>query len=266
MKKFLIIITALFGFGTLISSGQSDRCSARSSKPKVVAHRGHWTLSGSAQNSIRSLVLADSVGAYASEFDVWMTSDSVLVLNHDPSINDVVIQRSSSELVLKQKLVNGETVPTLSDFLDVAKTLKINLVLELKEHETESANISAARKCVDMIAEKGLTDRVTYITFSPVAYAEFIGYAPSNESYFLYDALSPERIREMGGTGIDYNIGLFQKDPDLTRKCHEMGLKVNIWTVDSDDDINFSIDQGVDFITTNQPERVARLILSRQTP
>ena len=54
---------------------------------KIVAHRGYWTAPGSAQNSIRSLVKADSVGADASEFDVYMTSDDVLVLNHDGLIN-----------------------------------------------------------------------------------------------------------------------------------------------------------------------------------
>lgn len=230
----------------------------------MIAHRGYWTHEGSAQNSLRALVLADSVGAYASEFDVWMTADSVLVVNHDPTINGIEIQKSQSDLVLQQKLVNGETVPTLDAFLNKAKDLKINLVLELKEHSLPQTNIIAADRIVEMIKEKGLYDRTDYISFSPYAFQEFIKVAPGREVSFLYDLLLPDRIKELGGTGIDYNIGHFKNNTKLTQQCHDMGLKVNIWTVDSDDDINFSIDQGVDYITTNQPERTAQLIANRK--
>lgn len=265
MKKlFLLAICAFWGSSIVATAQCGDCCSA--GQPKVIAHRGYWTADGSAQNSVRSLVKADSIGCYASEFDVWMTSDSVLVLNHDASINGIVIQESPSELVLAQKLANGESVPTLNDFLDVAAGLRIRLVLELKEHADPDAQISAARKCVGMINEKGLSDRTDYITFSPLAFGEFINISSGNGVYFLYELLSPEKIKSMGGTGIDYNIGHFRNDCDLTGKCHDMGLKVNIWTVDSDDDINFAISQGVDFITTNYPERCAELIRFRQNP
>ena len=54
--------------------------------PKVIAHRGIWTEPGSTQNSIRSLVKADSIGCYATEFDVWMTADSVMVVSHDGTV------------------------------------------------------------------------------------------------------------------------------------------------------------------------------------
>lgn len=263
MKKFLLSILAVAAVAVPVSAGECGKCCMKKSQPKVIAHRGHWTPEGSAQNSVRSLVLADSVGAYGSEFDVWMTADSVLVLNHDRDINGIVIQESPAELVLAQKLSNGENVPTLDAFLDVAKGLGINLVLELKEHSLPATNIYAATKAVEMIKEKGLYDRTDYITFSPYAFEQFIKVAPGREVSFLYDLILPDRIKELGGTGIDYNIGHFKNNNELTRECHDMGLKVNIWTVDSPDDINFSIDQGVDYITTNQPVVCAELIRSR---
>ena len=70
--------------------------------PKVIAHRGYWKAEGSAQNSIRSIVKADSINCYASEFDVWMTADSVLVVNHDPDINGVHIESSPASRVLAE--------------------------------------------------------------------------------------------------------------------------------------------------------------------
>lgn len=263
MKKLFISLLSAAAMVAPVSARECGGCCQKSSQPKVIAHRGHWTPEGSAQNSVRSLVLADSVGAYGSEFDVWMTADSVLVLNHDRDINGLVIQESPSELVLAQKLSNGENIPTLDAFLDVARNLKINLVLELKEHSTPEANIYAATKAVEMIREKGLYDRTDYITFSPYAFQQFIKVAPGREVSFLYDLILPDRIKELGGTGIDYNIGHFQKNPQLTKQCHDMGLKVNIWTVDTPEDIDFSIDQGVDYITTNQPVVCAGLIKKR---
>lgn len=276
MKRLVIALAAAICASTVIGAYASSKCEKRhhncesrtaaqhDCEPKVVAHRGNWRAEGSAQNSIRSLVKADSVGAYASEFDVWLTADSVLVLNHDATINGHVIQQSPAAVILSQKLSNGELVPTLDAFLDSALTLDIRLVLELKEHSKPEVNQYAARRCVEMIGQKGLTDRTDYITFSPYAFEQFVKSAPANASYFLYELLSPEKIKELGGAGIDYNIGHFHNDPELTKRCHEMGLGVNIWTVDSDDDINFSIEQGVDFITTNEPERVARLIEKRR--
>lgn len=106
---------------------------AQAAAPKVIAHRGYWNTKGAAQNSIRSLVKADSIGCYASEFDVWMTPDSVLIVNHDPTINGIEIQNTPSEIVLKEKLSNGETVPTLEQYLQTASKLNTRLVCELKD-------------------------------------------------------------------------------------------------------------------------------------
>ena len=103
---------------------------------KIVAHRGYWTAQGSAQNSIRSLVKADSIGADATEFDVYMTSDGVLVLNHDGLINGHWVTSTPSTIICEQTLENGEKLPTLRQFLDVAKDLKIDLVFEIKGHPT----------------------------------------------------------------------------------------------------------------------------------
>ena len=51
-------------------------------KVKVIAHRGYWKTEGSAQNSIRSLELANQIKVYGSEFDVHLTADDVPVIHH----------------------------------------------------------------------------------------------------------------------------------------------------------------------------------------
>lgn len=44
-----------------------------------------------------------------------------LVVNHDDHINGYVIETTSSDTILNQKLKNGEYLPSLDQFLDVAK-------------------------------------------------------------------------------------------------------------------------------------------------
>ena len=55
---------------------------------QVIAHRGYWKAEGSAQNSLASLRKAAEAKVYGSEFDVQMTADGIVVVNHDNKIVD----------------------------------------------------------------------------------------------------------------------------------------------------------------------------------
>ena len=104
---------------------------------EVICHRGYWDTDGSAQNSIRSLVKADSIGAWGSEFDVWMTADGVLVVNHDETFNDVVIETAKWKQLKNMRLENGEPLPTLDHMLECGKQLKTRLILEMNPHTSK---------------------------------------------------------------------------------------------------------------------------------
>ena len=75
---------------------------------KVIAHRGFWKTPGSSQNSISSLLKADSIGCYGSEFDVWIAKDNKLVVNHDPVYKMRPMEYSKGDALTGLKLSNGE--------------------------------------------------------------------------------------------------------------------------------------------------------------
>lgn len=228
---------------------------------KVVAHRGYWDAPGSAQNSIRSLVKADSIGCFGSEFDVWMTLDSVLVVNHDPDINGVVIQNSYAADVLKQKLSNGENIPTLDQYLTAAEPLDIRLVLELKTHNSRTTENAALDRVLDLVKKHGLENRTDYIAFSREAFANFVKKAPEGASVqYLNGDYIPEQIKQTGGSGIDYYLGTMRKHPEWIKECHDLGLTVNIWTVNSPKDLKWCLENGADIITTNAPELLQKMV------
>lgn len=238
---------------------------AAAAQPKVIAHRGYWDTPGSAQNSIRSLVKADSIGAYASEFDVWMTADSVLVVNHDPSFNGVVIETSPASVVTAQKLANGENLPTLEQYLTAAKPLKTRLVLELKSHNSLSNEKQAIKQILEMVKNFELEDRIDYITFSPTGFAELVKQAPKPaEVYYLSGNMIPEQIKFMKAKGIDYSLKAMKKHPWWIPECHDLGLEVNVWTVNKPEDMKWCINNKVDYITTNDPEGLQAMLADKK--
>ena len=236
--------------------------SAMAQQSKVVAHRGYWKAPGSAQNSIRALVKADSIGCWGSEFDVWSTADGVLVVNHDASYNGVAIATSRSHEVLSQILPNGEYLPSLASYLEKCKACPdINVVLELKSHTDKKQEEKAVKKAIKLVKRYGLEKRTTYITFSREATLNFIKYAPKGtEVYYLSGDIAPAELKAMGCAGLDYSLGTMKKHPEWITECHQLGLKVNIWTVNAPDDLQWCIDHGADFITTNEPELLQQML------
>ena len=248
--RFLIFL--LFGALNFIALAEN---------PKVIAHRGFWRTEGSAQNSIRSLIKADSIGCYACELDVWMTADSILIVNHDADINGVVIETSNSKEVLTQKLGNGENVPTLDNYLAEAIKLPIRIVCEIKTHNNREVEKYAIKKILELVDKYNLNNKVDYITFSKDAFKNFIKLSPSSSNiYYLEGDYLPVQILFEGGRGIDYQIGILKKHPEWIEECHRLGLLVNVWTVDLEEDMKWCINQGVDFITTNEPEKLLNLV------
>ncbi|WP_455585485.1 glycerophosphodiester phosphodiesterase family protein [Bacteroides sp.] len=223
---------------------------------QVIAHRGYWKTEGSAQNSIASLLKADSIGCYGSEFDVWLTADDKLVVNHDPIFKLKSMERSTAANLTSLKLDNGEYLPTLEQYFKAAQKTKLRLILELKELSKPERETKAVEKIVAMAKKFGLENRMEYITFSLHATKEFIRLAPAGTPvFYLNGDLTPKELKEIGCAGPDYHLSVFKKHPEWIKESHDLGMKVNVWTVNKEKDMKWLIEKKVDFITTNEPER-----------
>ena len=241
MKKLIVMSAACLM--TLAAAAQT----------KIVAHRGYWDCAGSAQNSITSLKLADKIGCYGSEFDVHLTKDGVIVVHHDQNVGKIDIQTSTYKALKKERLKNGEKIPTLEQYLDAGKDLSCKLVLEIKRQMVQSHEDSLVRQCVDMVKSKGLTDRIVWISFSGKACELLHQLLPDAHIQYLLGDWDPKTIKAKGLSGIDYEQKVLALHPEWIKDCHDLGLVVNVWTVNDLNTINQFIKAGVDFITTNAP-------------
>lgn len=237
-------------------------CVAMYAEVGIVAHRGHWQSPGSAQNSLRSFVKADSVGVYGSEMDVWMTADGKLVVNHDRKFKGVDMECDDYETIRRVVLDNGEMLPDLEEYLTlVGKHPGVHLVLELKSLTDLRREDEAAAKVVDMLRKHGLEGRTDIIAFSINACLAFRKLLPEGVPvYYLEGDLPPESVKRLGLAGLDYHQNVYREHPDWIGRAHDLGLKVNVWTVDDPDDMRRMIDAGVDYITTNKPELLQSII------
>ena len=232
-------------------------------QPKVIAHRGYWTAPGSAQNSLASFAKADSIGVYGSEMDVWLTGDDKLVVNHDQVYKgtDIDMARARARDITRIVLPNGENLPTLDEYLEaVAARPATRLVLETKTLVPYRREDIAVEKIVRALERHGLTERTDFISFSLNACLEYRKRLPEANVYYLAGDLSPESLRRVALTGLDYSAGVLRQHPEWIEQAHRAGLEVNVWTVNSEEEMRYFIAQGVDYITTDYPERLQALL------
>lgn len=227
---------------------------------EVIAHRGYWTAEGSAQNSIAALEKAAELGVYGSEFDVSLTADGVAVVNHDDSIHGICIETAAYADLQALQLGNGETLPTLEAYLQVGKKHPdTKLILEIKPHKRVVNEDRAVQTVLYLVDRYGLADQVEYISFSMNICKELIRRAPAAKVSYLRGEVSPADLKVLGFAGLDYHQDVLARHPEWIARAQELGLTVNVWTVNDPARMEALIEAGVDFITTDKPEELKRL-------
>ena len=253
MTKKLILAAAMLLTGSAAVAAQ----------PKVISHRGYWTAPNSAQNSLASFTKADSVGVFGSEIDIWLTADDKLIVNHDRVYKgtDINMEKATLKEITSIVLPNGENIPTLDAYLRlVAAKPDTRLILEMKSLSDLKREDLAAEKIVKALRKYNLLDRTDIIAFSINACLAFKKLMPDGRIFYLNGDLAPRSIKKLGLTGIDYSMSVLRKNPKWVEQAHKEGLEVNVWTVDTEEDMRYFIDLGVDYITTDYPERLQALL------
>lgn len=254
MKKLLFLLL----LGCTLAA-----CSEKPADPQVVAHRGYWKTEGSAQNSISSLQNAGKIGAYGSEFDVNLTSDGQLVVNHDFTYHGLEIYATDCATLRNPALTlkNGEIIPLLDEYFEASLEYPdMKLVYELKSEGNAEYEAKALPATVEAINRYGVADRIEFISFSLSACVEFARLMPNNRVEYLGGEIAPAELHKMGISGIDYEYPVFYEHPEWIEEAHKLGMVVNTWTVNKEDDMRKLLELGVDQLTTNEPELAAKVI------
>ena len=226
----------------------------------IIAHRGYHK-NGIPENSIEALAKAQEFKFYGSEVDVWITTDGTVVCNHDGTLGGKKLQDCTYDQVKDLSLGNGEKLPTFEAMLEqLAKSSDTKLILEFKSHSTTERNNAVVDACLDMIQEKGLGTMVEYIAFDYNICKRVVAAVPEAVVGYLNGDKAPADVHADGITCIDYSYGNLNSHPEWIQQAHELGMKVNVWTINSDNDLMVWMGKGVDYITTDNPDRLKTMI------
>lgn len=235
-----------------------------SAQTKVIAHRGHWDVEGSAPNSVSALKNTHSIKAYGSEFDVHVTKDNIAVINHDDTIRGLSIEESTYDQLKDIQLGNGEKLPTLEQYLIEGKKNKgTQLILELKPHKSKETEDRAVRVITELV-KKYKAEKITeYISFSMNICTGLVKEMPGAEIAYLRGDVAPKELKELGLTGLDYHFKIMEQHPEWIKEAHDLGLSVNVWTINDPAIMQNFVKQGADFITTDDPVALQNILKNR---
>lgn len=129
-------------------------------KYKIAAHRGGSGECGQPDNSRMALKYAMSLKIYASECDVYWTKDNNIIIGHSDSdyrINSMHPWEHTLEEIRKAgTLENGESYPSLDDFIDLVMTKGncTRLWLDLKWVNPEENTVKAYTRACEIIKNR----------------------------------------------------------------------------------------------------------------
>ena len=224
---------------------------------KIIGHRGASALEP--ENTIPSFNRAAKIGAWGVEADIYVLKDGSIVVFHDSNVermtngtgeiknmNLIEVKSLNIDSGNNISIYNNLKIPTLDEYLNCCVENKLTPIIEFK-----AVNVENVKEIVDKIKKYGLEDNTIIISTSYEWIRYIREYSDKIQFQYLND-ITIENInllKKYGNYGIDIKIDKITKDKvDL---AHLNGAKVNVWTVNSRNDINRFIDMGVDMITSD---------------
>lgn len=254
--------------GPAVSVTALPEASGTAGTTAIVAHRGFWDCdaAGFSENSIASLKAAQDNGFWGSEFDIQLTSDDVVIVNHDNSIDGLRIATHTWSELEGHLLPNGERRPLLEEYIQQGTKSGTVMVCEFKKQPTEEKEDILVDKTIEALKRYGMysPDRVAFISFSMHVCERIAEIAPEFVNEYLNGDLDPETLMAKGINGWDYHQSVVRSHPRWVDMAHSLGMKTNVWTVNKEKDIVEMAGLGVDAITSNDPLLVRSILKDRE--
>jgi glycerophosphoryl diester phosphodiesterase len=225
-------------------------------RPSVIAHRG---ASGyeyeNSRAAFRRAVMLDADGI---ELDIHATRDGGIVVHHDPEIPGIgpISQLSLSE-ARQVMLRNGETVPLLSEVLDLVGERDVWVEVKTLPARYDELLLGTL--------DKGPSpERYAVHSFDHRIVHRLGAARPSLPRGILLTAYLRDVVAVMRSVGATTLWQEWQQvDQDLVTQVHDAGFNVIAWTVNEIGDLDRMVRLGVDGLCGNYPDRIRVAIAPR---
>ncbi len=245
--------------------------------PIAMAHRG-FSLEG-LENSKAAFRAAVELGYRYLETDVHTTSDGVLLLFHDDTLDRVTDGRGRvSELtaaeVAKVRIGGREPVPTFDELVPELPGIRLNLDVKDWSSVNSTAAAIERHRVHDRVLITSFSDRrrraVLKLLSRPVAASA--GVASIALFTFLGPVLPGPAFRWMmrrvlsGVHALQVPArrgGIEVVTPGFVRRAHGLGLVVHVWTINEPAEMRRLLDLGVDGLVTDRADLLKEVLTER---
>jgi glycerophosphoryl diester phosphodiesterase len=240
----------------------------------VIGHRGFSA--AAPENTQASFKKAMEVGVDMIELDVHLSKDGQVVVIHDDTLNRTtngkgkVVSYTLNEL--KQldagswfgSQFSGERIPTLKEVLELTHG-QVLLCIELKGGDLGQYTLKdLADRSLQEVEKARMLSQVLFASFDLSAIERIREKNPGIPVALIYSKSwsSPQEVT--GGRPIPV---LSFRGTVLTQtnasKARQQGIKVLVWTLNTEEHMEHFLKMGVDGIVTDYPDRLIKILQKR---
>lgn len=221
----------------------------------VLAHRGANRFAP--DNTLAAFARAVELGADGVELDIHRSRDGGLVVRHDADSPAGML----AEMTLAEIRAGLPAVPTLGEALDVCVGLLVNVEIKNSPRDSDwDPSDRGAELLVELLAAREGRDRVLVSSFNLPSIDRVRSIAPHVPTALLTwgkDPVEALLVAESHGHGALH--------PDLlsvagagaaaaATRAHELGLELNVWTVNDPAELARLAAAGIDGLITDVPD------------
>ncbi|WP_369745721.1 glycerophosphodiester phosphodiesterase [Paenarthrobacter sp. AMU7] len=241
--------------------------------PLAFAHRG-FSLDG-LENSLAAFRAAVDLGTMHLETDVHTTSDGVLLVFHDSSLDRVtdsagkVSELTAAEVALA-RIGGVEPVPTFDELVSSLPGARLNL--DVKDWNSVSPMAAAIEKhrIHDRVLVTSFSDRRRRAVLSKLSRRVASSAGSSLTALFvllgpiLPAPLALKLLSDVDVFQVPVRYGwLPVVTPGFVRRAHRLGRQVHVWTVNDPVEMERLLDLGVDGIVSDRLDLLKKVLVRR---
>lgn len=241
----------------------------------VIAHRGY---SGEApENTLAAFKKAIEAGSDMIEFDIHFSKDRQIVVIHDETLErttDGLGRVAEFPLADLKKFdagfwfspdFKGERIPTLSEVLNLAKgKILVNIEIKSPSHGLYSV-AELAEQALKEVQKAEMLQEVIFSSFNPLALERIREIEPKAYVAILYHR-QWNFIAEIT-RGKSFGVLNLRKDflnKEKIDRIKGLGMVVNVYTVNEEEELRKFVGWGVNGIITNYPGRLINILQEKK--
>ncbi|MDU8070018.1 MAG: glycerophosphodiester phosphodiesterase [Gemella haemolysans] len=255
-SRFVVTLTTVIIVVAVLVNGFNMYGNGVNKNIKTIAHRGY--VAKGVENSIEALEGAAEVGTDYVEFDIILTKDNKFVVMHDYNLKRLAglnkrVQDMNFDEVVGLTIKQGDNtsrIPSLEEFVNKAKELNMNLVIELKPHGAEPSNYIDI--LIDEVKRLKL-ENYKFMSLNSKVMEELETKAPNLETGYVISL----QFVNFHHSNVDFFvIEDFSYRDRLVEQARKENKQVFVWTINDSALITRYLQSPADGIITDEPELV----------